>query len=629
MLRAVGCGSCASQWRGIVVACALFLAPSTVRAADAAVLTSRTGAALESALTDLPAGLTLDDAQIHAQTVAMRLCPPSGPCIALELTRPDARCAGETTPAFCVQFASPQPVLAPGILRAVARVPRDVWSLPLAEHAPVPWRTHRPWLQLAVLLGVAALLALAATGPAGLLGAAVLAAAAYTLHTRLAADDRMWRDRQEFVSLYWEAVWWLAPGLLGVAFGLLARHRPTVRLRLCASVAGIALLPLIWRALSFGDAIPMAFTGVLAAIWTSDGRPGRGKRWALAAVAGTLGLACLEVAVRQLAPPPAVDDARRELLLQPPLQPETPLRADDDAPFTADGSILANFAEALFVPPGQFHGLRARTPSGPWVLHLGDSMIFGERLADADTATARWQQLLPDVQHVNAGVCGSSIDVQLVLLQRLLQAWPPPRAVVLHAYPGNDLGGMDQHLAFCDGQTPLEPPGRPLAVRCVTYKPETGLSRLRHAPLPLPLMRAATWSWLARRLAAVHAVAQASGSPRVDEDPAVRYLEIAEAMTHELAQRHIPFAIALMPMRRSVLPAAPPDATSLLATVSRLGVPLFDAQPLFDAEVQRRGEAGLYLLAPDIHLSAEGARLYADWLAPQLAPILAGPAAAH
>ena len=401
--------------------------------------------------------------------------------------------------------------------------------------------------------------------------------------------------------------------MLGLLAGAVRRRWPQLRALPLAIPLSWAFVPLLGSRLFFGDALGMAVVGAIIALWHGDIQPHRARRWLLAAGVFALSLGALEGALRlRRQPPPVVEDARVQLLAAAQWRSA----ADLDLQHVPPGSSAAGILEALFVDPRHFRTLRARRPTDPWLLHLGDSMVFGDGIAADAAVPARLQARLPDLAQVNAGVAGTTLDVQFAFLQRLLATWPAPSAVVLHVYPRNDLVGVDYPFDFCAGQAVLTPPSQPVAVRCLTPGRMPLVDRLRHSPLPLPLARAAHWSWLARWLAGVHDASRGLLAPAIPGDAPRRYGQIAQATQQRLRDKHIGFVVALMPVRQRVRHDAAAEAAIFRTIFAALQVPVLDSQPLFDAHVT--DEAALFLPDDNIHLSPQGAELYAQWLAAQL-----------
>jgi lysophospholipase L1-like esterase len=595
------------------------------------VLTSETAPQLEQAFAHDAAGLVLDDAQIGADRIAMRVCRPDKRCLALTLTHPGPPCAGEATPAFCVEFAAQRQAFAPddaALLQVLARVPVSVWHAPEAavvtqEPPHSPWPDRRPLLQLGLMAVLFVLLLLASRGPLGRLVALVVIAAGLVAWHRLPSEGvHDWLAHREFAALGWEAIWWLVPLTLGFGVGLLALRWLKLRWPLLLIPAALALVPIVWRPLVFGDALAMAVVGVLVALWQSDLAPHRARRWLLAGLMLGLSLALLEGVLHGGREPAIVEDSRQELLQTPPMHAQQAETLQELRKPAAADSTLSGWAEALFVAPAQFRALRAQPPQGPWILHLGDSLLFGTGIAAADAVPAQLTPLLPGYAEVNAGLPGSTVDLQFALLDRLLRAWPVPALVVLHVYPGNDLTGLDVPLDFCGGLPVLAQLPADVSLTCQTWRPETLEQRLLHTPLPLPLQRAARWSWLARRLVAVHATAQTPKAPLQMADASRRYQQIVAKMQAILRDRHIPLVAAFMPVRPGSQQDEGAAARALIEVFAALHVTLLDSQAIFDKRSQAGEERQLFLGDNDVHLTEQGAKVYATWLAPFLTTAL-------
>ncbi len=593
------------------------------------VLGAAAGPQLEQAFA-ASGGVTLADAQIRADRADLRVCMPDATCAQVTLAPPQPPCAGDLTPAFCVQVGDLPQALRPRLLGILVQIPATVWQMPPTRTPPPPaahlvarqpprpalsqWPDRRPWLQLGLVVALCALLYAASRSVRGALLAGGIAVVGLALWWWQFADaDLADPARREGLALGWEAVWWLVPVLLGLLAGAVTRRWPQLRALPLAIPASWVFAPLVGSQLFLGDALGMALVGAIVALWHGDIQPHRARRWLLAAVVSVLGLGVLEGALRvRRQPPPVVEDARVQLLAAAQWQSA----ADLDLQHVPPGSSAAGMLEALFVDPRHFRTLRAQRPTDRWLLHLGDSMLFGDGIAADAAVPARLRTRLPGLAQVNAGVAGSTLDVQFAFLQRLLATWPAPTAVVLHVYPRNDLVGLDYPFDFCAGQPVLTPPSQPVAVRCLAPGRMPLVDRLRHSPLPLPLARAARWSWLARWLVGVHAASPGVWAPAVGGDAPHRYGQIARAMQQRLRDKQIGFAVALMPVRQRARHDAAAEAAIFRTIFAALQVPVLDSQPLFDANAA--DEASLFLPGDNIHLSPQGAELYAGWLAGQL-----------
>jgi hypothetical protein len=254
--------------------------------------------------------------------------------------------------------------------------------------------------------------------------------------------------------------------------------------------------------------------------------------------------------------------------------------------------------------------------------------------------------------HVNAGVRGSTIDAQLLMLDRWLDAAHPQR-VVLHVFAANDLHELDRR-SICCGLGPLVTSEPPYRGRCAAPAWRLPLAeRVKLSPAPYVVRATAPSSALATRV--VHGLAvlgeRLAGSgalgPRLDSLPA-RNDEVAfaryEALVRALAERArgagagLTFVLlaSRMTLERSL--GREPHAVDLWGTLdegerahARLRALLQRVANEHQAKVIDTREFFLTLLRDpspdewfardtpgDFHLSRAGHRRFADWLAPML-----------
>ena len=76
-------------------------------------------------------------------------------------------------------------------------------------------------------------------------------------------------------------------------------------------------------------------------------------------------------------------------------------------------------------------------PTRKQVLFIGDSVVYGWRLDDAETAAAILDEMVPSVQVMNGAVSGYSISQYYLYLQRVLGRMKP-RLVIVGIFAGND-----------------------------------------------------------------------------------------------------------------------------------------------------------------------------------------------
>jgi lysophospholipase L1-like esterase len=244
---------------------------------------------------------------------------------------------------------------------------------------------------------------------------------------------------------------------------------------------------------------------------------------------------------------------------------------------------------------------------------LGDSVVFGLGLEDdAATLCARLERELAGltevggpVECVNAGVCGWSPWQAQRWLAREGAAHEPDLVVlgfVLNdlteryrlARFGGDTAGAQLEYARSDGwRAALAESGAVLALREL---------RMRRS------LRAED-----DRFTAYHAILE-PGSPRVAAAWELVAGELA-ALRAWCTERDVPFLVVAFPYAVQLLhPGYDAPQRRLAEETGRLGVPLLDLQPAFEARV-RGGAAVEELFLDAVHLTAAGHALAADALA--------------
>ncbi len=603
---------------------------------DDAVLTPDIGPRLEAAFARAEPTFHLRDAAIKPRQVQAHVCRPSGACLDVLLTPPNGRCPGHPLATWCVQFPAGVPPDAELLFRALdgdaaldAPRARDLLAplaaflapllaiglvaLWLRPRLPVVWQQGR---LLAIFLLVFAV------------------DAAWT------ADRFAGRVSLDSMALWglstsaWLWIWWLTPLALGGLLGLLVRCGLRRRLtRTWSAWLPLATVPLLgaWLAalstrIGAMDGGAMALVATLAFLAVAHRRWGRRLPWLVSLAAAAVCLLGLELAARLwLPPPPVVEHAALSLLVRPSPRPDRlPVAAGD---LTVDCALHGGMGEETA------RCLRLDRPPAdkPWVLHLGDSMLFGSGVSPDRALPAQLAERLPRVGHVNAGVPGTSIDVELALLQRVLQT-ERPNLVVLYAMPGNDADEVDAPTESCAGQAPLAWDGLTPHLRCpqAIWPPRPWYALLLQSRLPLPIAALAGHSWIARHLMwlqfrAIEPPRAHDRAPPTDVAPYQRYLQALRAL---LRQAGIPLQIVIMPLRRSQYREFTEPRRRQLGAVLRETQAVVDTQPAIDAAVAREGESAIFLDTPsgDIHLNSHGIGLLAAFLAPQLAlPQAASP----
>lgn len=294
-----------------------------------------------------------------------------------------------------------------------------------------------------------------------------------------------------------------------------------------------------------------------------------------------------------------------------------------------------------------------RDPDGPAVrpvvLHLGDSLVYGEGAQPEDPSFPQvLDRLDPRRTHWNEGEPMRSVDCELLVLLRWATLAEDVDAVVLYLFAGNDAVGMDEPLVTCGDQPVLrypegggvEPtclePTLPVPVRARPFLSPApyALRRLSGASRAVAELTLRYYDLLRRRRPGLGRDAEEGREPTAaDLDHLGRAIA---AMRDHLDARGIPLAVALLPDRRGLVPGA--FAASHAVTVAGLreavdaaGLPWLDATPAFAAWVAG-DDAGRWF-APgayvDPHLSVDGHAALAGWLAPRLPGLLGEARDAH
>lgn len=260
----------------------------------------------------------------------------------------------------------------------------------------------------------------------------------------------------------------------------------------------------------------------------------------------------------------------------------------------------------------------------PHVIHLGDSMTEGPRVANERTFVGLLDAADPGRSHLNLALSGTGPDCALVLLREV----PSAHAAFLHIFPANDTGDLFVRQPWCGEDTLLDYDQPGLPTRC----PD--------GPEDLPLHRRAAWDpspYLHRQLARVFAVAGAleqhlwqrlpfwlgarPGYP-VHEDAMPRARQV-------LAELHATAAAKSIPLHATLLPwsGLRPDAAyrEELAQVTRdwrealldLGIPTLDLTDALEDHTDPP-QPGVYLsdAPPDPHFDVVGFRLLDATLRP-------------
>lgn len=165
-----------------------------------------------------------------------------------------------------------------------------------------------------------------------------------------------------------------------------------------------------------------------------------------------IALVGLEFGVRHYLPtPPPFPQPEHASLIIPPSVWDTACWVLH-GPEGVDGVLqsLHRKAENRSAPPDH-----PPTAEGPLVIHLGDSMTYGDGFREAEAFPALLNQLQPERVHVNDGIWAVGNDFQYLLLHKVL-AVQRPLLVVVHVYVGNDIYEIDRPYECCESGPLLE-----------------------------------------------------------------------------------------------------------------------------------------------------------------------------
>ena len=264
------------------------------------------------------------------------------------------------------------------------------------------------------------------------------------------------------------------------------------------------------------------------------------------------------------------------------------------------------------------------------VLHIGDSMVYGEGVGENEVFTSVLGRAEPTTAHVNAGVSGIGPEEYLALGR----AWIPavrPDLVVTFFFVGNDIDPVLAAFPCCDMGPLYAFDDAGVQTRCPSPRPAS--ARFAHvqryiqdSPPPLALRLLTGRSIFARHLAGAM-IRHAPGTLVINEEEAWRRAEIVfRAMRDDAERAGARFAVVVLPLRTALLRT---DSQSMAARSVRdrivrmttgLGIVTLDAWGAFEDAARRTDEERWFATErqDDVHFSAAGHQLLADWLAPRL-----------
>jgi lysophospholipase L1-like esterase len=440
----------------------------------------------------------------------------------------------------------------------------------------------------------------------------------------------------------------LGPALRWLIDSLLRRRRASAIARSCLqyAVACGAALVVVWENLTalrlgFWDAL---VAGMLLGVGLLAGMRGWRPRWesvALFCASIALSAAIGEVAIRialpyapSFPPPEAASvtlSRRRQLDL-----------------WTVDhrGNISA-VCRAVFGPSWpwtwtslpydwwirrvNFPDLWRRPPgTSRVVVHIGDSMVYGEGVGESDVFTSVLGRAEPTTAHVNAGISGIGPQEYLALGRAWISAIRPD-LVVTYFFVGNDIDPVLAAYPCCNMEELYGIDTDAVRMRCTS--PRTAAPRWAHlrrymqvSPPPLALRLLTGPSKFARHLAGAMLL-HAPGTMIIDEEEAWRRAGVIFRTMRDDAERAgARFALVVLPLRTALLRADAQSTTArsirdrVVRMATGMGIVTLDAWGTFEDAARRTDEARWFAdeRQDDVHLSAEGHRLLADWLAPRL-----------
>lgn len=433
------------------------------------------------------------------------------------------------------------------------------------------------------------------------------------------------------------------PLAAGFAIGGLQRSErarwPLLLLSLALAAGSFAVVTTLRVGVWDGALIALVFFAV-AAGRISGLFKGRSRELQLGCAGAVASLVMVELAARVFFPhPPGVAPPEAAHLLVPQVDLVRPAPAHGDNVFTPRHLVDA----CAYLYPDHYPDhwrdridrVGHRVAPSAAVLHLGDSMTMGLGLSIEQAFPAVLEKAHPEVAQINGSMASMSVDYYYVIAQHWLERPPwPIKAVVLNLFY-NDPMEIDQGMPCCDDRSLLTYTDGKVAERCPEPSWVEGYGRslgwfARYSAPPYPLRLATSFSFVARYLDAWLVNMVPFTAPGIDgpHDSWGHLEAVVRALRDDLATRRIPMIAVIMPVRM-VLESQQPEKLEADAICRRmseicrgLGVTTYDAADALRERVKRDGSARYFLGRDDIHLTAEGHAVVAEWLDPKLAPYM-------
>jgi hypothetical protein len=269
------------------------------------------------------------------------------------------------------------------------------------------------------------------------------------------------------------------------------------------------------------------------------------------------------------------------------------------------------------------------------VLHVGDSMVYGEGVGGDEVFTAVLGRAEPTTAHVNAGISGTGPQEYLALGRAWISAVRPD-LVVTYFFVGNDIDPVLAAYPCCEMEQLYAIESAAVRMRCASPRPAS--PRLAHmrryvqeSPPPLALRLLTGQSKFARHLAGAM-IRHAPGTLIINDMEAWRRAEVIFRTMRDDAERAgARFALVVLPLRSALLRADTHSMTArsvrdrVVRMTTGMGIVTLDAWDVFE-DVARRTDEERWFASErqdDPHFSAAGHRLLAEWLAPRLDAIAA------